>query len=192
MHARIGNERHRHQRLGSPEPYVAHDEDDGVVVHVEEGEPFDAPTQYDQESVYEFNYLREVEDVGPEKGGPGGRGVGREAEDPTAIGGLGGGGERASDGHSEGEEEEKKVVGGGDGAEEDGVESGDLGAGAGEEESEGEIAEDGEDQELGGGAPSVALLPLEVRHCWVANEVTAEALHRVGSRAAVGKRSSGG
>ena len=70
MHARIGNERHRHQRLGSPEPYVAHDEDDGVVVHVEEGEPFDAPTQYDQESVYELNYLREVEDVGPEKGGP--------------------------------------------------------------------------------------------------------------------------
>ena len=104
---------------------------------------------------------------------------------------MGGGGDGASDGHSEGEEE-KKVVGGGDGAEEDGVESGDLGAGAGEEESEGEIAEDGEDHELGGGAPSVALLPLEVRHCWVANEVTSEEFHRVGSHAAVGKRSSGG
>lgn len=172
------------------EPYIAHDEDDGVVVHVEEGQPFDAPTQDDQEGVDKFNDFGEVEDVGPEECGSGGRGVGWEAEDPTGIGGLGGGGEGASDGHRKGEEEEEEVVGRGDGTEEEGVEGGD--SGAGEEESEAEIAEDGEGQELGGGAPSVALFPLEVGHCWEVDEVVAEAVHCVGSRAAVGESGSGG
>ena len=169
------------------EPYIAHDEDDGVVVDVEEGQPFDAPTKDDQEGVNKFNDFREVEDVGPEEGGPGGRGVGWEAEDPTGIGGLGGGGEGASDDHRKGKEEEEEVVGGGDWAEEEG---GDLGVG--EKVSEGEIAEDGEGQELGGGAPSVALFPLEVGQCWVVNEIMVEAVHRVGARASVGKRGSGG
>lgn len=190
MDARIGDERHRHQRLRGVEPYIAHDEDDGVVVDVEEGQPFDAPTKDDQEGVNKFNDFREVEDVGPEEGGPGGRGVGWEAEDPTGIGGLGGCGEGASDDHRKGKEEEEEVVGGGDGAEKEGVEGGDLGVG--EKVSEGEIAEDGEGQELGGGAPSVALFPLEVGQRWVVNEVMVEAVHRVGARASVGKRGSGG
>lgn len=93
---------------------------------------------------------------------------------------LGGGGERGSDGHSEGEEEEEEVMGSGDGAEEEGVESGD--SGVGEEESECEVEEDSEDQELGGGTPSMPWSPLEVGHCWVVDEVTAEDVHPVGKR----------
>lgn len=90
---------------------------------MEEREPFDGAAGEDyKKGVDEFEEFGEVEDVGPEEGGPRWWGFDREAEDPFGSGGLGEGGERAGDGHGDGEEEKEEVVGGGDGAEEGGWE----------------------------------------------------------------------
>ncbi|GAA0143220.1 hypothetical protein LIER_03957 [Lithospermum erythrorhizon] len=91
-------------------------------------------------------------------------------------------GERACNGHEEGEEGEGEVVNGGDEAEDGGVEGG---GGGGEEEGEGEVGEDCESEEEGGGAYSVALAPLVVADERVVNEIVVEDFHCLTSRAAV-------
>ncbi|KAK9286810.1 hypothetical protein L1049_015215 [Liquidambar formosana] len=174
MHRRIGNERHRHQRHRSGQPQVAHDDDDGVVVHVEKREPSDGTAaEDDQEGVDEFEEFGEVEDVGPEEEGAAWRGmIGGEAEQPREERGRRGegeGGEGAADGHGEGEEEEGEVVDGGDEAEEGGVEGGD--GRVGEEEGEGEVGEDGEGEEGRRGGECVGLVPIEVADCWMVHQI---------------------
>ncbi|KAF7803644.1 hypothetical protein G2W53_042755 [Senna tora] len=131
-----GSDPHRAEEIVPP--HEAHDEDGCVVVHVEEREASDGVGEDDEERVDEFEDFGEVEDVGPEEEWAGGRGVGREAEDPAEVRSVGGGegGEDASEGHEEGEEEEEEVVDGGDGLEEAGR-KGREGE-EGEEESEGE------------------------------------------------------
>ena len=77
----VGDDDCREERLGGVQGEEAHDQNHGVVVHVEEGEPFDGAAQDDEEGVQEFKHLGEVEDVGPEKEGTSWFSVGREAED---------------------------------------------------------------------------------------------------------------
>ena len=47
----IGDEGEGEEGLGGVEPEVGHDDDDGVVVHVEEGEGLPAGVDEDEESV---------------------------------------------------------------------------------------------------------------------------------------------
>lgn len=99
---------------------------------MEEGQPPSGITDNDQKGVHEFKDLGEVEDVGPEKEGPSGRGMQWEANDPVEVRSVGEDGEGATDGHDEGEEEEGEVVDGGDGFEEAGAEGGERDEVAGE------------------------------------------------------------
>lgn len=83
----VGEEGEGHEGLAGAEPEVGHDEDEGVVVEVEEGQGFRAPgVEEDEEGVEELVDLGEVVDVGPEEEGAGGgrvddASVGREAEE---------------------------------------------------------------------------------------------------------------
>lgn len=152
MHRGVGHERDGEQGLGGVQPNVAHDQDCGVVVDVEEGEPLEGVTENDQEGVHEFENLGEVEDVGPEKEGPGGTGVWRETDDPVEVRRVGDDGEGATDSHDEGEEEEGEIVEGGDGFEDAGTKGGgEWDKAAGEKEGEGEVREEGEEEEERGG-----------------------------------------
>lgn len=99
VHRGVGHERHREQRLSRAEPEVAHDNDRGVVVHVEEREPSDGAAEDDETRVAELEELGEVEDVGPEEEGPTGRRPRGEADGAVEVGPVGEDGERASDGH---------------------------------------------------------------------------------------------
>lgn len=108
---------------------------------MEERQPPVAAGDNDQKGVYKFENLGKVKYVGPEKDGSTWRGlVGWEAEDPTAVGHLGEGGEGAADGHDEREEGEDEVVHNGGEAEEGGGEDGE--GRVVERESEGEVGED--------------------------------------------------
>lgn len=98
VHRRVGHERHREQRLSRTEPQITHDNNRGVVVHVEEGEPSDGTAEDDESRVAELEELGEVEDVGPEEEGPTGLHPLREADNAVEVG-DGEDGERASDGH---------------------------------------------------------------------------------------------
>lgn len=101
----------RHQGLRGGEPDVAHDDDDGVVVDVEESETASLGEE-DEECIGKLVELGEVKDVGPEEERTGSGGGGRgEAEEPAGGGEAGGGGEGAASGHGGGEEEEEEVVG---------------------------------------------------------------------------------
>lgn len=144
MHTRIGNQCDGHQRLASSKPYVAHEDDDGVVVDMQEGYGFGlSRIGEDEEGVEEFVELGEVEDVGPEEDrARGGGGLVEGEAEEVGEGGEGEeGGEGGGEGENEGEEEEDGIVEGGEEVEE----------GRGEcnkwvvteEESEGEVGEDG-------------------------------------------------
>lgn len=130
------------------------------MVDVEEGKAFDGSGEDDEESVKEFEEFGEVEDVGPEEEGAGGRVVGREADGGAEGGGVGEDGKGGGDGHCEGEEGESEVVEGGEGFEEGRWERGEREE---EEESEGEIKEDGKREELEGGEWGVGRVPCEVK-----------------------------
>ncbi|CAI8591509.1 unnamed protein product [Vicia faba] len=130
------------------------------MVDVEEGETFDGSREEDEESVYEFDEFRDVEDVGPEEEGSGGRGVGRETDGGAEVGGVGKDGEGGGDSHNEGEDGESEVVEGGEGLEEGRWERGEREEE--EEESEGEVGEYGKREELEGGEWGVRRVPCEV------------------------------
>lgn len=153
----IGEERDGEEGLGGLEPEVAHEEDGGVVVDVEEGEASEGAGEDDEERIEEFEDFGEVEDVGPEEEGPGGIGVGWEADGPAEVRGVDEEGEGAAQEHEEGEEEEEEVVEGGDGLQEAVWEGWEREEG--EEEGEGEVAEDGETKEERGGERGVRRLP---------------------------------
>lgn len=110
MHGGVGEEDGGEEGLGGLEPDVAHDDDGGVVVDVEEGEALDGFAEDDEEGVGELEDLGEVEDVGPEEERAGGLGVGREADDPVEVRCMVEGGEEAAKSHGEREEKEEDVV----------------------------------------------------------------------------------
>ncbi|XLR46641.1 hypothetical protein S83_031301 [Arachis hypogaea] len=112
MHGGVGKEHRREECLRGLQPYVAHDDHVGVVVHVEKREPLDGVAEDDEECVHELKDLGEVEDVGPKEDGPSGLGLRWEADDPVDVRCMGDGGEEAAKGHYEGEEEEGCVVDG--------------------------------------------------------------------------------
>lgn len=118
---------------------------------MEERQPPGAgPASQDQERVDEFEDLREVEHVGPEKCGPARRGdSGGEADGPGGVVGRGlvEGGEGAAHGHQEGENAENEVVDGGDEAEGGGGNGREEGEVV-ERECECEVGEDGGGDEL--------------------------------------------
>lgn len=85
----VGGDDGREERLGGVQPEVAHDQNHGVVVHMEESEAVEGATDDDEERVHELIDFGEVENVSPEEKGPGRRGFRREADDPERVGGVG-------------------------------------------------------------------------------------------------------
>lgn len=160
VNAGVRDEGHREQRLSRREPDVAHEDDDGVVVDVEEGEAV-AAGEEDEGGVDELVDFGEVEDLGPEEDGAGGGSGGREAEEPGEGGHLCGGGERAADGHGGGEEEEEDVVGDGEEAEEGGGERREREEAEVEEDGDGEVGEDGGEEKRARGAEGFVEGPFE-------------------------------
>ncbi|KAG0548008.1 hypothetical protein BDA96_01G129800 [Sorghum bicolor] len=168
VHAGVGDERDGHQGLARGEPEVAHGDDDGVVVDVEQRER--AAGQQDEQRVAELVHLGEVEDVRPEedrarrlRGAPR-----REAEGPRPPSRRrrrGGRGERAPGGHGGGERQQDRVVGGGCRAERRRRERRDARQDeAAEDEHRGEVAADDGGREGRRRADRAAWLPAERGH----------------------------
>lgn len=152
---------------------------------MEEREPSVAcSSQHDQCCVSELEEFGKVEHIGPEEEGPTWRGlIGWEAEDPTAVGHHGEGGEDAPNGHEEGEEDEEEVVDGGDQAESGGAWGWEWRVE--EDVGEGEVGEDCEGEEERGGAKCMPFFPLELADSWVVHQPVVDlgvkAVHRMSS-----------
>ncbi|KAL0909019.1 hypothetical protein M5K25_023541 [Dendrobium thyrsiflorum] len=177
VYSGVGDEGHRKQRLSCGEPDVAHEDDDGVVVDVEEGEAL-AASEEDEGGVDELVDFGEVEDLGPEEDGAGGGGGGRKAEEPSKGGHLGEGGDRAADGHDGREEEEEEVMDGGEEAEEGGGEGGESKEAKVEEEGEGEVGEDGGEEEGEGRGKGFVGNPFEGGDCRQVDEISPEKIEK--------------
>jgi len=167
VHAGVDDERDGHQGLARGEPEVAHGDDDGVVVDVEQRER--AAAEQDEQRVAELVHLGEVEDVRPEEDGARRlRGAARgEAEGPRPPRRRrrGGRGERAPGGHGGGEREEDRVMGRGGQAQRPRRERREARKDeAVEDEHRGEVAADDGGREGRGRAERAARLPAEGRH----------------------------
>lgn len=160
VHGGVGGERDGHQRLPRGEPEVAHGDDGGVVVDVEQRQR--AAAEEDEQRVAELVHLGEVEHVRPEEDRARRRrgAAGREAEGPPRGGRRGGHGEHAPGGHGGGERQEDRAVERGDRTERARVRRRERDHAAVEEEHRGEVgADDGGGEGRGRGGRAAGLPP---------------------------------
>lgn len=80
MDSRVRHKGNGKHWLSGSEPEEAHDHNCRVVVHVEEGQPLDWFSEYDEDCVSELEYLREIEDLCPEEKRSAGFRIDRETD----------------------------------------------------------------------------------------------------------------